>query len=222
MNKNIILTVLLMFIALNIVSAMEVNPSDIAYVFKNTESINIKNPCFYNGTFCSMAATCRITVYDPSGSIKVDNVLMTNQNSFHNYTLPGPYPLGVYKSDMVCTDHGVNGAQTFYFQVNSTGDRINNLALFLVLSIGAIVMLILAIAIGNEYLGFMAGALFVVAGVYALIYGISDLANLYTRSIGFISIGLGTIFLVAAGYSVVADAGLFSKVKDETDYFDTE
>jgi len=44
-----------------------------AYKFPKGQSIDIKNPCFNNGTYCTALAECRITVYDPLNQLIVNN-----------------------------------------------------------------------------------------------------------------------------------------------------
>lgn len=187
-----------------------------SYTYKLHNNIDIKNPCYFNGTYCLSTAVCNITVYDPDNLIIVNNRAMTYQTSYFNYTLPtGNYTIGLYKNDMVCTQSGISGAQTFYFEIITGG----NLGLFIVLAISSVLMLGVAIVMKNEYVGFVSGALFIMTGLFAIIYGVGNLSNLYTDSIGYVSLGLGIMFLVAAGYSAAEGSGLFSG--DEGGYEDS-
>ena len=99
-------------------------------------------------------------------------------------------------------DGGFNKTATFIMAITPTGEDAGY-SLFLILAISSIVILALGMWAGNEYVGFLAGALFLITGLYSIAYGISNLADLYTRAIGFVGLGLGLIFLIAAGYKVV-------------------
>lgn len=118
------------------------------YTFQKNTPIEITRPCINNGTWCSSVAACNITASYPNGTILVNNNQMTNQISYHNYTIPSTDTEGQYKIIMTCTDNGLNGANTFYFDINPTGipasdqktDAIN-FALIFIFILGTILFL---------------------------------------------------------------------------------
>lgn len=189
------------------VSAASISISRVSYDYTVGSVIDIKNPCYYNGNNCPAGTNCTITVYDPDNQVIVNNQPMIYNTSYFSYTLPSAnYSIGSYKCDMVCSYSGISGSQRFYLDIGSGGD----MGLFLILAFASIILLAVALVMQNEYIGFIAGALFIMTGLFSLIYGIGNLSNMYTNAIGWVSLGLGIMFLVAAGYSAAAGSGLFS------------
>jgi hypothetical protein len=198
---------LALFIMASVSAASSISISRLTYNYRVGSPIEIRNPCYYNGNNCPSATNCNITVYDPSNVVIVNNQQMTYGGPYFNYTLPGlNYSIGSYKCDMVCTYSGVSGSQRFYLDIGSGGST----SLFLILAFASLLILVVAIVMKNEYIGFASGALFIITGLFSIIYGIGNLSNMYTDSIGYVSLGLGLMFLVAAGYSAASGSGLFS------------
>ena len=77
----------LFFIILILFFVITVSAIEASYFYSPYEEISIKNPCYYNGSYCSSSATCNITVYDPNNIILVNNKAMTNKVSYFNYSL---------------------------------------------------------------------------------------------------------------------------------------
>ena len=127
---------------------------------------------------------------------------MTRNNSFYQYNATTVLNNGLYKYDMSCKSGSLAGADSGYFLVSPTGDNRGFSLLFFIAATGGLIILF-SILIKNEYFGFIGGTLVLVSGVYALIYGINNLGDLYTRSIGFTLVGLGAIFTIVAGYEIV-------------------
>lgn len=201
----LILAGLLFVFTLPIILADE---PEMDFVFKNNEPINLKRVCINNGTWCSSSAICNITIQYPNATLLVDNKEMTNQLSFHSYSI---YPTanGIYFAAMICYDGADTGSDTFYFKVTPTGDE-QGFGLFIVLIISSAVLLFVSYLFSNDasnYLAFLSGVFFMIAGIYSMIYGINDVANLYTRTVAIISIGLGFIFMFASAYE-------FTKAED--------
>jgi len=201
-------------IALSSVSAANVAISRLAYNYQVGSQIAIKNPCYYNGANCPVSTTCTITVYNPDNAVIVDNQPMTYNPAFFNYTLPDSnYTIGSYKCDMVCTYSGVSGSQRFYLDIGTGGNQ----ALFIILAITSLLLLLVAVLLRNNYLGFISSALFIVTGLYVLIYGVGNFlgGSLYTNAIGWIALGLGIFFMIASAYSAIAEGGLFYSEEGE-------
>ena len=87
--------------------------------------IDYKKPCFNNGLYCSSLAECNVTIFYPNNSILINNKLMTNKISYHNYTInlsdSCAISCGIYKVDISCTDITLSASQTFYVEINPTG-----------------------------------------------------------------------------------------------------
>jgi len=115
--KKIILLMIMAICLIGFASAQ----SELFY--KQGSTIDLKIPCFANGTYCSGSATCNITINYPNGTSLINNQPMTNQASFFNYTLNSSQTtvLGPYQSSMVCDENGTSGHSTFQFMITSSG-----------------------------------------------------------------------------------------------------
>ena len=198
-----------------------------ALTYKQYDTSQIIIPCVMGGTPCSTLATCKLTIQDinPNANLTylVDNQDMTyHDGGIFNYTTVFD-TLGEYPAKITCSQNGYNSTRTYDFAVTSTGTAANsNLSLFLILAIASIVILGFALIMQNEYVGFIGGALLIMTGLFSLIYGIGDLANIYTESVGWITLGLGIMFMVAAGYSAAAGSGLFQRGEGFADSLETD
>jgi hypothetical protein len=206
-NKQIVLNVLAltMFIfSLQIISA--ISSDEISYYYKRGQAFEVNRECFYNGAYCNQSAfNCYLTTYAPNQSLIKNNSLMTGHVNYYSLTvIETNLPNGIYRNSMTCSD-GINqGSEIFYFEINNTGDS-RGLSLFLVLAFASIIVLGFAVVFKNEYIGAIAGMLWITLGVYAIIFGFASISDMYTRTIGYTSIGMGAIFLIASGYKISED-----------------
>lgn len=103
---------IMMFIALvGIVNANQVSQVDV--------ETNITVICLNDG-YCSASSYCNINVINPTGAVIVAGENMTNQVSFHNYTLT-PDALGAYAVKGFCLDLNESQEIDFVFDVTPTG-----------------------------------------------------------------------------------------------------
>jgi len=176
------------------------------YTFKIGEDANFIASCDIDGIPCNPAtALCNLTLRDPDDNYVVNFKPMTVKfGGDINYTLLTNQitQIGNYPGKINCIDSGLNKTATFIMAITPTGEDAGY-SLFLILAISSIVILALGMFSENEYVGFISGILFIITGIYSLAYGISNLTDLYTRAIGFVCLGLGLIFMIAAGYKVV-------------------
>jgi hypothetical protein len=206
-NKQIVLNVLaltMFMFSLQIISA--ISSDQISYYYKRGQSFEINRECFYNGAYCNQATfNCYLTTYAPNQSLIKNNSLMTGYVNYYSLIVTQTnLPNGIYRNSMTCSDGTNQGSEIFYFEINNTGDS-RGLSLFLVLAFASIIVLGFAVVFKNEYIGFIAGMLWVTLGVYAIIFGFASISDMYTRTIGYTSIGMGAIFLIASGYKVAED-----------------
>lgn len=200
--KNTILLFALLLLILPIINAQTSFLSE-PYLKQNADT-TLPLPCTIEGNYCSASAVCKTTIINPNNAVLYNNYTMSRNGAVFeiNLTASDTSTLGKYQFNVVCAD-GANSASRFLnFNVTATGDS-RGISLFLILVLGSFIVLIMGIAVKNEYLGFISGVLFMMTGIYALIYGVSNLADLYTRTIGFTAIGLGLLFEVASAYTAV-------------------
>ena len=223
MKRSLALVLVFSFLlSVSLVQSLEMGKVSVddekSYVYSKNTEISIKHPCFYSGTYCNSSTECNISIYDPKSNLIVDNKEMTFNNAYYNYTLPGNQSIGSYRCDMTCSDATVtSGAQTFYIEVETGG----SLSLFLILAFSSVIIFGFAIWMENEYLGFIGTSIFVMSGLFSIIYGIGELSNVYTNSIGWTLLGLGLFFLISSAYSAIANGG-FLKPGEFTDSLEND
>ena len=80
-----------------------------------------------------------------------------------------------------------------------------SLPLFLILMISAAILFALAYILNSDWLIFLSAIVWILSGMYGLIYGIGNLANLYTRAISVIIMVIGMVFIVSSIYNLARD-----------------
>ncbi len=151
---------------------------DVEDVFKLNEIINYAKPCFNNGTYCSAVAVCNFTVFNPDNTVLVDNIVAINSDAYHNTTF-SVINLGVHKVDMICNDGGLNGAETFYFEVTGSGfnDTIWFLVFILIFSVG---VMILGFKLLDPWIVILGTLGLYFVGIWILFNGIAGIKDMVT------------------------------------------
>jgi len=201
MNKKILITIILGMFLISFTSLVSAGP----IVFTQYEEANLKVPCSYNGTNCDATAVCNISILYPNGTTMVNNKLMNNNgNGMPNYTLPNTNTLGIYTYKMSATQAGVSGSDEDTFKITTTGiDGNNKIPMYLL--IFSVILLILGFWFESPPMGFFSGVLFMVSGVYLMIYGFGNINDLYTRAFAYVVIVLGMMVSLLAGFSMIDD-----------------
>jgi len=174
------------------------NTQDVTDVFKVNTQVEYAKSCFNNGTYCSDSALCNYTVFEPDNTVIVDNLAGTNQVSFYNISF-NVREIGIYKVDMTCTDNGLSGAETFYFEVTGSGlnDTIWFYIIILAVSFGII---ILGLRIQDAPIVILGSFGLYFVGLYILFYGIVGVKDLVTTW------AIGIIILMLAAYISIKSA----------------
>jgi len=118
---KIIVLAMIMFIGF--LAVLPMISAEIEYKVSLGKEFDIKRPCFNNGTYCSAAAECNLTIIYPNGTAMIDNQLMSNMGSYHNYTISSELnnKLGILLGTQACNDAGVTGSGTFEAEVSPSG-----------------------------------------------------------------------------------------------------
>ncbi len=203
MKKTILLTLVLcsFLFSLSLVSAAT-DTIVVDDIFKMNDRINYAKPCFSNGTYCSVIATCNFSVFKPDNSIIINNQLGTNQGAFHNISFIVS-DIGIHKVDMTCVDGILVGAATFYFEVTGSGlnDTIWFYVIILVISFGIIIMGFNLEDAPMVILGSF-GLYFV--GIYILFNGIVGVKDpVTTWAIGIIVLALAGYISIRSAYELI-------------------
>jgi len=130
-----------------------VSASSITY--GQSTDADLKYPCINNGTYCSAAAKCNITIFDPDNNIVINNEQMTNSGAYHNYTLNASQTalIGTYQDSMICID-GAQGYSTFEHDITRTGEATKDfdvLPLVIAFSSALLILMALAIVTGKNH-----------------------------------------------------------------------
>ena len=213
MKKQLYLILAITFI----LSLAMVSAADTLGTFKQSSCVNLLQTCS-NCTFNNITS-----VNYPDGTQALGNVAMQKIGTEYNYTLCNTAQLGTYNVNGIGDLDGANTIWRYTLDINPTGtiqnSVLNNptLLIFLIL---AIALLIIALVVKNFAIGFLSGLMFIISGVYTMIYGFNNSADDYSRMIATILIAIGMIFTMAAGYDAFTDGSISKKVKDEEEEFE--
>lgn len=206
MDKKTILTIFILAFFLislspTLVSAEKLfDTSSETIVYKQYDTATFKDPCRYNGAPCGGTATCKATILYPNGSFMIDNEALNNTgNDMPSIPLPDTSVLGEFPSSMSCTQNGISSGSDFSFYITPTG-RITNLTVPIFLILISLMLFIVGLATNYIPVGFLSGILFMITGVYMMIYGLGNVADDYTRYIAYIVLAWGSITAILAGY----------------------
>lgn len=166
-------------------------------IFKQNECVNLYQLCD-NCTYVNLTSVIR-----SGGNGTVWSILlpMTKVGTDYNYTFCNTDIAGDYSYNVCGDKNGVIKCENIDFKITPTGDT-RGFGLFLVLIIASVMMFLGSFQFDFDWGVFLSGILFILSGVYAMIYGVGNLADLYTRGIAIVSVGLGLIFIVASIFNI--------------------
>lgn len=196
-NNLIMLSVILIMISITLVSAEQ---------YPINQPIEFSKPCVDAGNApCVTTTQCYISLKYKNGPMILSNRTMTYIYPYANYTLPAQSELRDYTATINCFSGGVNGTQDYDFKVNVSGDNRDNYAVLLILGLFAILIFAFGFYNNSIWLVYISGVMFLVLGVYDLINGFNNFRDVYTDTIGYVSIGLAVIFFVIGAYEQFVD-----------------
>lgn len=162
--------------------------------------------------------TCYFYLYNSTGDASYNSTqdYVMDVDNF-NFTVPGDYfkQTGDYYYNINCVWQSesaqLGGFASSKVIVTTTGAN-DSTSFLLILGLTSLAMLAIAFVSKNEYFGFLSGLLFMVTGVYALIYGFNNISTTYTNAIGYVILGLGIILTLASAFQM---ANLGSRSEEE-------
>ncbi len=172
--------------------------------FKRYESIGLIQTCS-NCTYNNIS-----NILYPDSSIALSENVMTKSGTSYNYTFSNTSELGEYIINGFGDPDGEKTAWNYNLFVTETGitdKSIFDNPLMLILIALALIFLIMGIKTGTIWLGFMSAIMFLLSGIYTTIYGLNDIANMYTQGIGISLIGIGIIIMFVSVYEGFLDKG---------------
>jgi hypothetical protein len=181
-------------------------------VFKVNTCVELKQTC----ANCSYVNLTSI-IY-PDSTSTVINMEMTKDGSVFNYTFCNNTLLGTYIVNGIGNPQGVQTIFAYDYSITTTGNS-SSYTIPLFIGIGAFVLLIFAFLLQNNYMGFITGVLFIVLGIYLLVYGLGVMSDFYTQTIAYVALGFGLLIFLASSYSAINETGvnLFRKNSEEED-----
>ena len=187
---------LLMFLVLGIFLLTPVMALEGLGEFEQGEDIRIAQVC-NDATYITISS-----ITYPNSTTAVNGTNMTSAGSgefYYDFNLTEE--LGRY--DVRGISDGCEKTFATYFEVTPFG----KLGVLIFLVVLSFIFLGFGMALKIPPLGFIGSVLLILSGMYAMIYGISDVTNLYTRGIGISLLGLGFILMVVSAYEWLSFGG---------------
>jgi hypothetical protein len=184
-------TILILMIGMFLISLASANIATLGD-FKQGECILLKQTC----ASCSYVNFTRVSY--PDGTRAMNNTQSIKDGSVYELEFCNTDQLGRYIVEGIGDVDGIDTVFAYDFKVSG-----GNITLILLLGLFALSLLGLSYMLENEYISFISGCLFLVLGIYTMIYGITALSDIYTRTIAFVSLGLGIILTIASAYGLV-------------------
>jgi len=200
MTHKLILVLVFVFLLIPFINA------EADLVFKQNEIVNYHWKCFAgDGSYCSAAADCTLSLDAPNGTNLFDNSSMAFSPTYFSHNLP-THTSGKYMGIVVCSSANATSAE-FVYTVTPTGREstsfLNN-PLLILLIVLAFIFIVLGIYFSISSLGFIGSILLILSGIYMMIYGFDNVTNMYTQGGAITLIGLGIIFMMLAAYEWLA------------------
>jgi len=200
-NLKVTSKVILLAFCMILFSITFVSAEDPAYTFRQYETVDLKISCLdVDKSVCGSNIGCNITILYPDHTVLVDGNEMTYNANYYNYTLvpSNTSVLGIYSASVSCV--GVfHGFTPFLYEITTTG-RIPQIRLHLFLILCSLGLFVTGLFTKSNWLGLLSGIFFSITGIYFMIYGFADMADLYTRTIGGILIGFGLIIITLSAW----------------------
>jgi hypothetical protein len=191
-----IFLIVIMFMQLTFVSAIETLGT-----FKQSDCVQLIQTCS-NCSYNNISS-----VLYPNSTQALGQVAMVKTGTNFVYTFCNTSSLGSYIVNGFGDVEGTLTVWAYDFEITTTGNSNNN-TIPLFLALGGFIILIFAFALKNNYLGFMSGILFIILGIYVIIYGLGFISDLYTQTVGYVSIGMGLFIFLASAYSAINETGI--------------
>jgi hypothetical protein len=143
----------------------------------------------------------------PNSSQAMGQAIMVPNGNEYDYNFCNTTALGRYIVNGFGDPSGTKETWAYDFQVTTTGNN-NNYAIPLFLGLGAFILLIFAFVLKNNYLGFMTGTLFIILGIYTIVYGLGIMSDFYTNALAYVCLGLGLFIFLASAYSAINETNI--------------
>jgi len=198
-NKILLLLVLLTLFFISLAGAE---------IHKQWEPADLRLSISNNGTVTGVSAN--ITVRDPDKVVLVSFKPMSNTagTTDWNYTVPASsiQKNGQYEYTVCSYSPVENRCDTFFFNVTPSGiEQTSILQNPILLLLGILGLLIVALGIyqGNPWFGFVGSIMFLLCGIYTMVYGFNNQQNFYTQGVAMVFLGLGFVFMFISAFEFI-------------------
>lgn len=154
--------------------------------FKQGDTVRITQVCD-DATYINISSISYPNSTNATSPIAMINV--SNGEFYYNFDKTNT--LGRY--DVRGVSDGCERTFATYFIIDN-----NTLTIFIIMSVLAFLFLIISLFGNTEFFLFCSGILFEVTAVLIMIFGISTLSDMYTRSIAFVYIAVGVLLMVGS------------------------
>ena len=157
-------------------------------------------------------ADCFLHLYDIYGNHTFEGKLGLDSNGqdWDVFIASGNFStLGQHGFYMWCNNSVFGGEEKGTFEVTPQGYTSAldsaNYKLFIILVLISVGLFLLAYLLDSDWMIFLSGILWILTGMYGMIYGIGNLANLYTQGVSGIIIAIGLVFIIASVFNIAGD-----------------
>lgn len=209
-RKIILPCFVFVFLFVSIVEAQELNLDGTTVTAPYGAFYDLKRTCSNNGTYCSTATSCNVTIVRPDGTLLANNRLMTNNLAYYNATLNQTDNrwLGRGIGTLTCTDPSGNikgnGYATFNYVVTGDGNDYRDVPhQLIILAIGLILIFVGKLREDFAIVQNLGSMIVIIMGVLTIYPGYSffNYSSLMGLGIGATSLGLGLYFLLERALS---------------------
>mgnify|MGYP003131687912 CR=1 FL=1 len=206
MENKIILMLCTMTLVVTLIGTVSAEPS---FIFQANNDVDLKIPVTNSDNSPVTSSTsCNMTIRNSNDVILVQEQSMSfGIGGIYNYTLTNTSDLGEYPAYVSCTDGSDYGFTSFSFEMTTTGEErsssiLDNSLMIIFVIIGSL-LIGLGIYTTIPWFGFIGAIMFLLNGIYTMIYGLGNIADFYTQGIALTLIGLGFIFMFTSAYEWV-------------------
>lgn len=159
--------------------------------FENGETIRITQVCS-DATYINISS-----ISNPKSQVMVSNIEMASAGSgeyyyeFTNTTENGRY-------DVRGISDGCEEEFAVYLYVNSTGNESGSMFYIILLTSLAVIFLLASLFVNEEFFVYVSGVLFLVGGIFLMVYGLDSINDTNTRYLAFVYLGIGILFSIGA------------------------
>lgn len=209
---SLLFGIVVLFLIAEIYADVQIGMIQTLGTIKAGDCIALKQIC----SSCSQNTI--ISVLYPNLTTALGTEAMTKTGNEYNYTFCDTLTLGRYIVNGYGDPGAVPEVWAYDFYSTTTGNS-TPYVIPLFIGLGAFIFLIFSFLMKNNYMGFITGALFIVLGIYLLVYGLGVMSDFYTQTIAYVALGFGLLIFLASSYSAINETGvnLFRSNNEEED-----